>query len=166
MRSGEPLSGRPLHVGAAAGPALVLDQPLSFWGGYSATEGKIIAEGHPQRGLRAAGRILVMPSEVGSSSSASVLAEAIRLGTAPAAIITGHSDGILVAGALVGAKLYDVVVPIIEASPADIARLETGLWLSVALNGECALADDLRGQPKPIRAPNASPPAASRGRRA
>ena len=141
MRSGERLSGRPLHAGVAVGPALTLDEPLSFWGGYSATEGTIIADGHPQRGMRAVDRVLVMPSEVGSSSSASVFAEAIRLGTAPTAIITGHSDGILLAGALVGAQLYDVVVPIIAMASEDIARLQTGLMLSIGVDGRCRVED-------------------------
>jgi predicted aconitase with swiveling domain len=145
MRSGDRFSGRPQHPGAAVGLTLTLDEPLSFWGGYSATEGKIIAEAHPQRGMRAADRILVMPSEVGSSSSASVFAEAIRLGTAPAAIITGHSDGILLAGALVAARLYDVVVPIVAVAPEDIARLQTGLMLSIGFDGCCSVQDADRG---------------------
>ncbi len=147
MRSGNRFSGRPLHAGVAVGPVLALDQPLSFWGGYSATEGRIVAEGHPQRGMRAVDHVLVMPSEVGSSSSASVFAEAIRLGTAPAAIITGHSDGILLAGALVGAQLYDVVVPIIAMAPEDVARVQTGLMLSIDVDGGCCVED-----PDPARA--------------
>jgi predicted aconitase with swiveling domain len=78
---------RTLVAGTAEGRALVLDEPLSFWGGVDPATGDIIEARHPQHGENVAGRILVMPSGRGSSSSSSVLAEAIRAGTAPAAIV-------------------------------------------------------------------------------
>ena len=46
-----------------------------------------------------------MPSGRGSSSSSSVLAEAIRAGTAPAAIVLGEADPILALGAIVAREL-------------------------------------------------------------
>jgi uncharacterized protein len=55
----------------------------------------------------------VMPSGRGSSSSSSVLAEAIRLGTAPLAILLAEPDNILVLGALVAGYLYDRTCPIV-----------------------------------------------------
>ena len=73
--------GRVLVVGTASGQALVLDEPLSFWGGFDAETGRVIEERHPQAGASIAGRVLVMPSGRGSSSSSSVLAEALRRGT-------------------------------------------------------------------------------------
>ena len=51
------------------------------------TPATLIDTHHPQRGASVTGRILVMPSGRGSSSSSYVLAEAIRAGTAPAAIV-------------------------------------------------------------------------------
>ena len=53
-----------------------------------------------------AGRILVMRAGRGSSSGSSVLAEAIRAGTAPAAIVLAERDAILAVGAMVAAELY------------------------------------------------------------
>ena len=35
------IDGAPLGVGSASGPAMVLDEPLSFWGGFDPMTGKI-----------------------------------------------------------------------------------------------------------------------------
>jgi uncharacterized protein len=101
-----------LARGAAAGPALVLSEPLSFWGGVDVDTGAIIDHSHPQRGLSVAGRVLVMPGGRGSSSSSAVLAEVIRLGTGPVAIVLATPDPILTVGALVAQFLYGLECPI------------------------------------------------------
>ena len=95
------------------GRALVLDEGLSLWGGMDPATGLLIDARHPQRGASLTGRIVVMPSGRGSSSSASVLAEAVRARTAPAAILLGEPDLILSIGAAVAEELYGVVVPIV-----------------------------------------------------
>ena len=105
--------GRTLVAGTAEGPALVLDEPLSLWGGLDPGTGEIVEVRHPQRGANVAGRVLVMPSGRGSSSSSSVLAEAIRAGTAPAAMVLGEADPILPLGAIVARELYGSSVPIV-----------------------------------------------------
>ncbi len=120
------IAGRPLVGGAASGDALVLDEPLSLWGGLDPATGTIIEPRHPQYGESAAGRILVMAAGRGSSSSSSVLAEAIRLGTAPAAIVLGEPDAILVVGSLVGQELYGRALPIVVVGPAGVASIRTG----------------------------------------
>ena len=56
-----------LVPGAASGPLLKLDEPLSFWGGLDPATGAIIDRLHPQRGARVAGRMLMMPGGRGST---------------------------------------------------------------------------------------------------
>lgn len=97
---------------ALSGRALVLDEPLSLWGGVDPATGEIIDAHHPQRGANVAGRVLVMPAARGSSSSASVLAEAVRAGSAPVAILLAEPDLILAIGAAVAEELYGVRVPV------------------------------------------------------
>jgi predicted aconitase with swiveling domain len=109
----EVLRGRALHPGTATGELVVLDEPLSFWGGMDPADGRVIDARHPQAGVVLAGRVLAMPSGRGSSSSSSVLAEAIRAGTAPLAILLGEPDGIVVLGAAVAAELYGIQVPVV-----------------------------------------------------
>ena len=107
--------------GAAEGDVLRLEEPLSLWGGIDPATGRIIDVHHPQCGASVAGRVLVMPSARGSSSSASILAEAVRAGTAPVAIVLEEADLILAIGAAVADELYAVRVPIaVAALPASV----------------------------------------------
>src|SRR6266567_1531224 len=112
MPSGRSYEGRALVAGAATAPALVLEAPLSLWGGMDPRTGRISDRHHPQVGATVNGRVLVMPSGRGSSSSSSVLAEAIRLGTAPLAILVEEPDEILVLGAIVADQLYGRTCPV------------------------------------------------------
>jgi uncharacterized protein len=119
---------------SARGAALVLDESLSLWGGMDPATGTLIDAHHPQRGARIAGRVLVMPSARGSSSSASVLAEAVRAGTAPVAIVLGEPDLILAIGAAVAEELYGVRVPVAVA-PRALAGIRDGDTVDVDDDG-------------------------------
>jgi uncharacterized protein len=127
--------GRVLVSGAGEGPALVLDEPLSFWGGLDHHSGLIIDTRHAQRGRSVAGTVLVMPGGRGSSSSSSVLAEAIRLGRGPQAVLMPRADGIVVLGALVVQLLDGESPPVLEVGVADLRRISDGEWVSVAADG-------------------------------
>ena len=113
------------------GRALVLSEGLSLWGGMDPATGELIDAHHPQRGAILAGRIVVMPSGRGSSSSASVLAEAVRAGTAPRAIVLSEPDLILAIGAAVAEELYGINVPIVVTDPAVFASIADGDELAV-----------------------------------
>jgi len=108
------------------GRALVLSEALSLWGGVDPATGDLVDAHHAQRGANLAGRVVIMPSGRGSSSSASVLAEAIRAGTAPAAILLGEPDLILSIGSAVGEELYGRNVPVIVATPAVLGEIRDG----------------------------------------
>jgi len=140
---------RTLVAGHASGSALVLDEPLSFWGGLDPATGVVIDTHHSQRGEVLTGRVLVMPSGRGSSSSSYVLAEAIRAGTAPAAIILRETDGIVALGAIVARELYGVAVPIMTLGEAAYVALRSGMALQVAASDDSAsvasFADDALG---------------------
>lgn len=109
------IESRTLSGGNAEGPILRLDQPVSFWGGVDGVTGEIVDPSHPQCGAKVGGSILVMPHGRGSSSSSSVLAELLRAGTGPAAIVLDEPDAILVGGAVVAARLYGIECPVIVA---------------------------------------------------
>jgi predicted aconitase with swiveling domain len=125
------MEARRLVEGSASGAALVLDEPLSFWGGLDPATGEIVEVNHPQRGRRVTGRILVMPSGRGSSSSATVLAEAIRLGTGPAGIVLGEPDEIVAIGALVAAELYGARIPVVVADGDELSFVADGSPISL-----------------------------------
>jgi len=117
---------RGLLPGTASGPVLVLGEPLSFWGGVDPVTGAIIDRRHPQHGTSVTGTILVMPAGRGSSSSSTVLAEAIRLGTGPAAIILREVDEIVLLGALVAEELYGITIPVVVATDEEYSMFSTG----------------------------------------
>jgi hypothetical protein len=94
-----------MNEGAAE---LRLSAPLSFWGGIDPESGLIIDASHPQVGESISGKILRMPHSRGSSSSPSVLAEALRLGTGPVAIVLDQPDPMVFLGALVARLLYGI----------------------------------------------------------
>lgn len=131
-------AARKLTAGHADGPALVLSEPLGFWGGVDAATGRIIDGRHPQHGERIDGCVLVMHAGRGSSSSSSVLAEALRRGTGPAAIVLAIPDPILAVGALVAESLYGHQCPIVVC---EIDGITTGnrLRITAPPNGEATI---------------------------
>ena len=135
------LPSRVVVAGSADGHAVVLDEPLSLWGGLDADTGCITDVRHPQHGVCVSGQVLVLPYGRGSSSASSVLVEAARLGTGPVGLVLRQPDEILTLGALVAFELYGLAVPVVVLDPADYERISTGDRLlissdSVRLRGE------------------------------
>src|SRR5262245_25950160 len=95
------MTGRAVVPGDCEGVALVTGEALSFWGGYDFTTGMIIDAHHPLVGVRAAGTILAVPFGKGSSTTTAVLLEAVRAGTAPAAMLTTGVDSFFALAAIV-----------------------------------------------------------------
>ncbi len=133
------LRGRVLAPGTASAEAIVLDQPLSLWGGLDPATGEVIEPRHPQRGASVTGRVLVMAEARGSSSSSSVLAEAARAGVAPAAILLGTPDLILAVGAAVADELYQVQIPILVLDVTDLAQFRTGDRVTISEDGAVSI---------------------------
>jgi predicted aconitase with swiveling domain len=114
---------------------LVLDEPLSLWGGLDPASGLIVERHHPQHGLSLRGWIVALAEGRGSSSSSSVLAEAIRAGTGPRALLLAAPDGILLIGALVAAELTGRRCPVLLLRSADHRRLRSGDQVAITASG-------------------------------
>ena len=130
-----PFAARVLHPGAARGECLVLDETLSFWGGYAPDSGRIIDRNHPQNGASTAGAILVLPGSRGSAGTPAGVAESLRCGAGPAGFILLHADVNITVGAMVAGRLYAMAIPVLVAPPADYARLATGMGLTIDIEG-------------------------------
>ena len=124
--NGVALRARVLNPGEARGAAMVLDEPLSFWGGFDARTGVIVDRHHPQRGSCVAGRFLILPESRGSAGTPGGIAEAIRRGVGPVGIVLGKADVNIAVGAMVAAALYGVAVPVLVIGDAQRARLRSG----------------------------------------
>lgn len=114
---------------------LVANEPLSFWGGYDYHTGEITDRRHPLSGQIAAGKILAVPFTRGSSTTTAVLLEAVRAGTAPAAIITTGVDSFLALASIVANVMYQSPIPIVAVSSDDFAGLRTGDLLNINEEG-------------------------------
>ena len=129
------IQGTPFIAGAAEGEALVSSEPLSFWGGYDHHTGEIIDRRHPLSGQIAAGKILVVPFTRGSSTTTAVLLEAVRAGTAPAAILTTQVDSFFALASIVANELYGKKIPLVVLPAEVCAAIPLGARLRVAEDG-------------------------------
>jgi predicted aconitase with swiveling domain len=129
------IPGRAVVAGDAEGDALVTREALSFWGGYDFRTGEIIDAHHELAGVRAAGRILVVPFSKGSSTTTAVLLEAVRAGTAPAAILTTGVDSFFALASIVADVMYGKSFPVIALEPAEFASISSGDHLVVESSG-------------------------------
>jgi predicted aconitase with swiveling domain len=132
---GRVIQGQPVLGGTAKGEALVSTEPLSFWGGYDYHTGEITDRRHPLSGKSAAGRVLAVPFSRGSSTTTAVLLEAIRAGTAPAAILTTGLDSFFALASIVANELYAKPIPIMALTPDQFATLRTGDYLRIEEDG-------------------------------
>ena len=130
-----PICGRAVVAGEAQGEALVTHDALSFWGGYDFHTGEIIDRHHPLAGIRASGRILAVPFSKGSSTTTAVLLEAVRAGTAPAAIVTTGVDAFFALASNVADVMYAKTFPVIALDASDFALLTTGERLAIDVSG-------------------------------
>ncbi|MGW9231376.1 cis-3-hydroxy-L-proline dehydratase [Pseudorhizobium sp. NPDC055634] len=109
-------------AGEAEGPVLFSDEPLSFWGGVSPDDGRVIDVHHPLHGAFLAGTILLMPASRGSCSGSGVLLDLILSGRAPAALVFSGPEDVLTLGALVAAMMFDKPIPVIRV-PDQVFRV-------------------------------------------
>ena len=67
-----------------------------------------------------------MPFSKGSSTTTAVLLEAVRAGTAPAAILTTGVDAFFALASIVADVMYGKSFPVIALEADDFALLQTG----------------------------------------
>ena len=137
---GKMIQGHPIIPGSAEGLGLVANEPLSFWGGYDYHTGEITDRRHPLSGQIAAGKILAVPFTRGSSTTTAVLLEAVRAGTAPAAIITTGVDSFFALASIVANVMYQSPIPIIAVASDDFAGLQTGKMMNIDEEGRIVIS--------------------------
>jgi len=124
-----------LISGEASGPALVLDESLSFWGGFDPSGGEIIDVHHPQHGQKVAGKILFIPRSKGSAGTPGGIAETLRNGSGPLAFVLGERDVNISVGVLVANRLYGLDVPVLHLAHDLMAKIASGDQLILSREG-------------------------------
>jgi predicted aconitase with swiveling domain len=116
-------------------PAMVLTEPISFWGGISPITGTL-TDPRSRNHQRAVTRAALFISELrGSSSGSSVLLELIYRALAPAAIILDSPDAILALGTIVGRELGWASPPIFRLPANEHRRISDGTLVSITKDG-------------------------------
>ena len=125
--------------GEAEGDIMYSSEPLSFWGGYDQDTGEIIDRRHPLSGQNASKKILVIPSSRGSTTTVSVLLEAVMADKSPAAIVIEQVDPYFTLAAVVAKEVFDMTIPVVLLSQQDFARLESADHMQVYADGQIVL---------------------------
>jgi predicted aconitase with swiveling domain len=133
------VTARVLFGGEAEADVLRLDEPLSFWGGFDPLTGIILDNNHPQKGQHLTGRALVMPATRGSGGTPGGMAEAIRNGSGPAAIIMREGDINVMVGAAVAQQLYNLSCPVLEVSGQGYEAIATAHRIRICQDGQIEL---------------------------
>jgi predicted aconitase with swiveling domain len=124
----------PIVPGCASGEIVLSRVPLSFWGGFSAQSGKVIDSRHHLVGQCLTDRILIMPQGRGSSSSSGVLLEAMRLGTAPRALICVVVEPILATASIISREMYGTWMPQFSIDETLLQQVRSSAWAEIAAN--------------------------------
>ena len=115
--------GFALVSGAARGPVLFSDMPISFWGGIDPETGMVIDISHPLHGRSIAGTVLAIPSGRGSCTGSSVMMQLIANHCAPAAMVFSRREEILALGSIVADEIFGLSIPMLALSEADFEAL-------------------------------------------
>ena len=137
--SGTTLQATVQIAGAAAAPILRLARPISFWGGVNPTNGRISDPRHPDHDADLAGKVLVLPGTIGSSSSSYIMLELMAIGRAPAALVLAEPDAILALGVVVAREMGHGSIPVLLLPLAEQARLDSGRSARIAEDGTITL---------------------------
>jgi predicted aconitase with swiveling domain len=121
--------------GRAEGEVLKLVRPISFWGGVDPVTGRISDPRQPNHDAEIAGRILVLPGMIGSSSSSYIMLELMAIGRAPAALVLAEPDAILGLGVVVAREMGYGAIPVVVLEREPQAALATGLRARVGEDG-------------------------------
>jgi len=123
--------GKGVVAGVSEGFAVVSSESFGFVGGLDAQTGKIIYSRSKLFGESVKGKVFVYPCGRGSTTTSSVLLEAIRCSNAPCAIISVEVEPMVALGVLVAQELYNKTVPILTVSEDVFHLLRTGDYLLV-----------------------------------
>jgi predicted aconitase with swiveling domain len=109
---------RVILAGSALGHPLVLDEPLSFWGGLNPETGELIDIHHPQHGCNIKDALLFLPGTRGSTAGPGALLEALFQHHGPAAIVLTCPDVATLIAVTAASYIGMPAIPIVEVSGA------------------------------------------------
>jgi predicted aconitase with swiveling domain len=128
-------SARKIIGGTASGRALVSRVAFTFAHGVDPKTGKITDLHSDLKGKNVRKRILFYPYGKGSTTASAWLLETVRLGNAPAAIVTATLDPSVVTGSAIAQVLYGKPIPVL-VWPKMHGNVKSGDYVLVEKTGE------------------------------
>jgi len=122
-------------AGRAEADVLKLGSPISFWGGVDPKTGRISDPRHPDYDKEIAGKILVLPGMIGSSSSSYIMLELMSIRRAPAALVLAEPDAILGLGVVVAREMNYGSIPVVVLPGSAQAALNSGQRARIGEDG-------------------------------
>jgi len=113
-------AGRSLIGGEASGPALVSRKAFTFAHGVDPNTGVVTDVRSDVRGESVKGRVLFYPYGKGSTTASAWFLETVRLGKAPAAIVTEGPDLSAVIGSVLARVVYGKIIPVLCSFHEDL----------------------------------------------
>ena len=121
------LRGRGIFKGRGRGRALVTTMPMNFTAALTKPanvlphrRAEIQDRHHDLYRENIKGSVLVFPACIGSTYTGMVLLELMAQGHAPAGMVVGEADSLLVSGAVLAEVWFDAGIPIAEYDGEDL----------------------------------------------
>jgi predicted aconitase with swiveling domain len=127
MRREFPVRG--VLKGRARGPALLTNTAVNFTAAFTkianilpARRAEIRDRHHPWFGKNIKGRVIMLPTCIGSTHTGLVLLDLVRMHNGPAAMIVDHADSLLVSGIVLADVWYGASIPVVECDTTALRQ--------------------------------------------
>jgi predicted aconitase with swiveling domain len=95
------LQGKSIVPGNVEGEIIISERPISFLGDIDPKNGKIVAEGHPLKGMTIRDKIFAFPNGRGSTVGSYIIYQMKKNGVGPKALINRRAEAIVAVGAII-----------------------------------------------------------------
>ncbi len=124
------LNARVVIGGHASGKAILSRQPFHFTAALTKPvnilphkRAEVGDRHHDLHGANLKGKVMVIPSCIGSTHTGLVLLDLVSRGTGPVALVVQAADSLLVSGVILSDVWYGKSIPILEYPGADLFDL-------------------------------------------
>lgn len=124
--TGRTFKARFLIKGSAQGEALVSRLAFTFAHGVDPASGAVTDVHSDIKGANVKGKVLFYPFGKGSTTASAWFLEAVRLGSAPAAVVTQGTDLSAVIASVVAKAVYGLSIPVASVAPSELSSVKTG----------------------------------------
>lgn len=131
--------GRPILGGVGRGPLLMTEAAMNFTAAFTkphnlipGRRAEVRDRHHPWFKTSLSGRVIVIPTAIGSTHTGLVLLDLARMKRGPAAILVDQADSLMVSGIILSEVWYGPGIPVVEIPTAELrARLHDGEVVTV-----------------------------------